>query len=194
MPNIALFLIAHIYNGGILANEEFHEMFGKIKERAFRIQTLHTYSVGIEDQDYVRYTSGTALPERDNVEWLRTIESNVKAGRAWTNVHIVPDRLTTYMRYITDWWYPYHAKAGADIRFVLPDKVPRVMRITPMDFWLLDDTVVWMYYDKEGRFLRPAISKSSSDLELALKVRDIAMESSISLEEFLSLRRNGKLL
>ena len=170
-------------------------MFRGIQRSAFRLQLLDCYSVEFEKDEYTAFTNGESLLNRGGHPWLETISANVKAGRAWVNVHVLPPRLTPYLRYIVDWWYVYHAEAGADVRFVRAECSSEIRASAPRDFWLFDsETVVWMDYDAQGRFLGPLMSELPGQVALARRLSEMAVRESIDLKHFLSLRRSGEIV
>ena len=159
--------------------EKFVNMFEEIERSAFRLQLLNAYSVEFEKEDYDSFIAGKPLPDRENVPWLQTISRNIAAGHEWINV---------------DFWYLYHAKSGADIRFLLGDAAKEIRALAPKDYWLFDDNkLVWMDYDQDGRFLGPLLSVDVRELALARQIRDKAVRSSIELTKLLALRRQGLL-
>jgi hypothetical protein len=178
-----------------LDGDKFGNMFNDIKRSAFRLQLLDAYSVEFEREDYNAFMSGQPLPDRDGNAWLKTIAANVAAGHQWINIHVLPERLTNYLRYIIDWWYVYHAKAGAEIRFVRGGAGEEIRSMAEREFWLFDDEkVVWMDYNAERRFLGGILSTDVKDVAVAKLIRDKAISDSINLTNVLSLRRQGLLI
>ena len=175
-------------------SNQFEKAFHHVESSAFRLQLLGTYSVESERTDYDAFLDGEPFPDRSNNDWLKTISANVAAGRKWMNIHVLPERLTCYMRYIIEWWYIYQQKSGADIRFVLAEDAEAIRRMAPRDFWLFDDkTLLWMHYDNTGAFLGAELSTDQKQITLACEIRSLAVRSSIDLRRLLALRRTGEL-
>ena len=171
---------------------EFSKLFDTYAQDAFRLQTLTRYRVGHEDVDFQRFLAGHPFPDRTGNAWLDQIARNARAGKRLTNVHVLPERLTPYLRYLIDWWYVYWQEAGAEVRFVLPADAKQVLPHLPSDFWLFDGAIaVSMRYDPEGQFLGP---ERAEDVESYRQAKELALRHSVGLREVLALRRGGELL
>jgi hypothetical protein len=118
----------------------------------------------------------------------------VAQGREWTNVHLLPLRLTPYLRYIIDWGYACYDRVGAKIRFLSCKHAHEVRTLAPHDFWLFDDRVlVLLHYGPGGRFLRAEETSSPAALASAQQARDFALEHAEDLRAILARRRDGSL-
>jgi len=175
--------------------DEFDRLFGSFEKSAFRLQLLPEYAVSDEDTEYRDFLAGEPLPERAGIPWLETMAGQVRRGRTWTNVHLLPERLTPYLRYLIDWWYVYHAHAGAEIRFLPYQYANEIQALAPQDFWLFDDTlVIHMRYGSAGEFLGVAEALAPQALHRAQAARNFALANSEDLRSMLSRRRAGELI
>lgn len=161
-------------------------LFESVEESWFRLETLQVYNVNYERaeiEDFLRH----GRLHREPGDWQRMLNRHAGAGRSLQRVHVVQEPLTDYLRYELA-AYRLNSEAGEDIR-LLP--VPRSSwpDDLPMggDFWLFDDREVWdMHYDDEGHFLRATRSASGSHLGECRHWRDIALNRSVSLADYLS--------
>jgi hypothetical protein len=177
-----------------LDDVSFDRLFMDIQTSAFRLQTLPTYLVDAERDEYSTFLTGQLFPDRESSSWLRLIRNKVASGADWLNIHLLPSALTPYLRYLIDWGYVYQAQAGAQIRCVLDSEAARRPAELPTDYWLFDDKVlVWLSYGSDGRFLKATLSDSNDELNLARKCREWARLSSVDLATVLILRRKGRL-
>jgi hypothetical protein len=175
--------------------EEFRLLFRSFQKSAFRLQLLPAYRVMAEQEEFARYLDGEPLPERPGVPWLETMTGQVRKGRTWTNVHLLPKTLTPYLRYLTDWWYVYQARAGAEIRFLPSQYTNEMQSLAPQDFWLFDDRLlILLQYGEHGEFLGVDEASSPDTLRLAQKARDFALEHSEDLRAVLARRRAGTII
>ena len=178
-----------------LTKDEFQGLFRSFEKSAFRLQLLSEYVVPAEREDYAAYVAGEPLPERSGNPWLETMANQIARGRTWTTVHLLPDPLTVYMRYLIDWWYVYHARAGARILFLPPRYARDMHTLAEHDFWLFDDHVlVLMRYSPAGAFLEADSVSSPAAIVAAQQARDFALARAEDLRVILARRRAGQLL
>lgn len=168
-----------------LDDPEWLALFENVQESWFRLETLQTYTVDYERDEYEQFLTSGRL-DRELGDWQRMIERHTRAGRSLRRVHVVQEPLTDYLRYEFE-AYRQNGEAGEEIRLVpvassaWPTNLP-----VGQDFWLFDDREVWdMHYDSEGRFLEAARSDSASHLDDCRRWRDAALKQSISLSDYL---------
>ena len=175
--------------------EAFQELFAAFEESAFRLQLLPKYDVAGERSELADYHSGAPAPDRTTNTWLATMASQVAHGRTWTNVHLLPERLTPYLQYVIDWWYVDQARLGAQVLFVPSAFAGELGALAAFDFWLFDDrTLVRMRYGKAGRFLGAEEDATPASLENSRRARDFALRHAIDLRRVLADRRGGRLV
>lgn len=175
-----------------LDDEAFENLFSSFKESAFRLQTLPTYDVEFEKADFARFKAGKPCgTDRMAASWYRTINQHVEAGRQWENIHLLPRKLTPYLRYLIDWGYVFQSSAGADIAFIFKEKAKDEW-LNVRDFWLFDNQqLVWMHYDEANKYLGATFSTEHSEVVQAVKMKSEISNASFDLETLMKLRRLG---
>jgi hypothetical protein len=175
-----------------MADNEFSKYFEEFNKSAFRLQTLSEYNVDEEKDEFSSFLSGEFKPSHEDSEWISLIKKNTLEGKKMTQVLLIHSPLTPYMRYGLEWWWEDQAKAGADIRWILPENIEKMKNDLKQDFWIFDDaTVFLMNYDKNGRFLGAIIEKDQKKIKEYLDIKDRAMKNSVTLKEVFSLMRRG---
>jgi len=168
------------------------------RKSLFRLQARAVYSVGGEDEkNYRRFREGQVSLDvgDDGREWLRTIKGMTSEGRRWTNVQVLPSRLTPYLRYALQFGYVHYHASGAAVRFLLHSAPGDVLSLANKDFYVFDDkTVILMEYDESGEFLGSEQMVSAAEIARYLSIRDQVLRYSVDFEHVLSLTRLGRLL
>lgn len=177
-----------------LSRAEFDCAFEDFATSAFRLQLLSEYAVPEEATSLAAYLTGEPFPPRTPDAWVETMAAQVARGKSWTTVHLLPKRLTPYLRFLIDWGYVDDAARGARIRFLLPPHASRLRTLAPQDFWLFDDErLVLMHYSPIGEFLGAEEASSSAALASARKARAFALKHAVELRAILARRRSGSL-
>lgn len=175
--------------------EEIANLFARCQSSAFRLQRQAAYLVEEEADDFKRFLSGIPFPTVDDDPWLKTIERKAKAGIVITNLHVLPHRLTPYLRYAIDWSYVFRHLVGERILFIEETEARRCDPPARQDFWLFDDRLaVVMRYDPEGRFISAEAVEEPTEVERYQSIERAVVECAFDLPELLSRRRRGSLL
>lgn len=180
--------------------EEFGRLFETFGTSAFRLQTLSKYVVEGEETVVQAFIRGDPLePMTDKAwvqmrtEWHELIAASVRAGKHWAMVHVLPKKLTPYLRLAIEWCYVKDYSAGEQIRFLLPTAPEQIRELATQDFWMFDDkTVVVMQYDDNGKYLGFEHVTDDSKICDYVRIRDLAVEHSIDLPQFLAKYRRGE--
>jgi hypothetical protein len=175
--------------------ELFGEYFLRFERSAFRLETLEQYLVECEKVPFQEFRSGEPLPsarQGDIAEWDRIVTANIAAGKKMQRIHVLPERMTPYLRFEIEWGYVFTATIGEDVRLVLSHAPSEVRRQAVKDFWLFDDSVVFfMNYDLDGRFIGVEKSLDSAVVRRCCQLRDILLPHAITLREYLATTRNA---
>jgi hypothetical protein len=182
-----------------LSPAEFGALFESFRAGAFRLETLPEYRVESEAAQLELFLQGKPLPPESSVqaEWRRLVSSSARDGRPVRRVHVIPRRLTPYLRFEIEWGYLYNAEAGEQIMLLVHDHPGQLFGTWPInDFWLFDDgaatcACVRMHYDPEGRFLFGQRVTDPADLAACRRARDIAMAHAVPLQRYLAEVRNS---
>ena len=138
-----------------LSRAEFSHLFSSFSTSAFRLETLPEYRVEGEAEELALFLQGKPLPPDGNEGWCRIVAAATQAGKRMQRVHVIPRRLTPYLRFEIEWGYLYSAEAGEEILLLPHDSPDQVFGTWPLhDFWVFDDRIyVRMHYDEAGGFL-----------------------------------------
>lgn len=172
-----------------LDSPEFGSLFAQITRRWFRLETLQSYDVSGEREQFDAFQAGESLVPHDPADgqWAEMIRSHVAAGRSLQRVHIASVPLSDYLKYEIVWGYQPALEAGEDIRVIpvdaeqWPANLPR-----EHDYWFLDEQLWTMTYDAEGR---PLYAEQITDSEIVAqheKWRKDALELSRPASAFIA--------
>jgi len=179
-----------------LSGEEFMAMFHSFKESAFRLETLSQYLVDQFDKDYEDFLRGEPLASNKNDDWCNLIASSVAEGKSFSRVHILPQELSSYLRFEIEWGYVYNVAAGSDIRLLEWQNVTDEIRsIATKDFWLFDNTTVVLmdYSAREGRYEGARVIEPGVSVEKYNHIRQLTWGLATDFRAFLSKYRRGEI-
>ncbi|MFD1547731.1 DUF6879 family protein [Nonomuraea guangzhouensis] len=169
--------------------EDLDTCYDRFQVSAFRLETQQQYIVPEEDADLELWLKGRPLPDRSvrTDPWLRRIAVTTAAGKHWSRVHIVDLPLVDYLRFEVA-GYLENAAAGEEIRIALRNENPSLLDLRE-DFWLFDGGTPGAYglalhYDADGRHLGNKLVTDPERLAAYQRVRDIAWEASMPLNDF----------
>jgi hypothetical protein len=179
--------------GQRLSREEFSGLFTSFATSAFRLETLPEYRVAGEAAEFELYLQGKPLPPDGNEAWCRVVAAAGRAGKRMQRIHVVPSRLTPYLRFEIDWGYLYSAEAGEEIGLLVHDQPSQLFGEWPVhDFWVFDDrTCVRMRYDDDGRFLFGELVNDHAAVEAYRRAQAVALDHAISLQRYLAEVRSS---
>jgi len=164
----------------VLRGEEFGRLFESFERDAFRFETLATYDVEEEKEEFEKFLAGEPMPpEWSDNPWVRAITSR---GKAIARVHVLRSPLTDYLRYELA-AYPGNVAAGENIGIIDLSKQD-VSGLPDHDFWLFDDSEVYrMFYAPDGKF-EGAELLPADRLPEYRRYREIAQANAAPLEEY----------
>jgi hypothetical protein len=173
---------------GRLSRDAFSRLFASFSASAFRLETLPEYRVDSEADEFALYLQGKPLPPDGNEAWCQIVAAAVRAGKRMQRVHVVPRRLTPYLRYEIEWGYLYSAEAGEEILLLPHDAPGEVFGAWPLhDFWIFDDRLfVRMHYDEAGRFRFAALVEAPEEIESYRRAQAAAVVRATPLQLYLA--------
>ncbi|MGH3824288.1 MAG: DUF6879 family protein [Pseudonocardiaceae bacterium] len=136
-----------------LEDDGWRTFFDSYQREAFRLETLPSYGVDSEQDEYEKFLATGKLDIPDDDPWLVRVRHFRQTGRWIGRVHVIRRPLTDYLRHEFA-VYRHTVEAGEDVRILdLTDQ--RDPGLPAQDFWLFDDTaIVCMDYDVDGTQLR----------------------------------------
>jgi hypothetical protein len=164
-----------------LEGDAWRRFFDSFEREAFRLETLSSYGVASEDDEFQGFLASGQLAIPDDDQWLVRLREFRASGRWVGRVHVLRQPLSDYLRYEFA-VYSHTVRAGEDVR-ILDLSGQADSGLSASDFWLFDDRhVVRMDYDVEGRQLgrellqdidpAPYIAWKRQALELAVPFLD----------------------
>lgn len=171
-----------------MTDEELLGLFQSARRSAFRLETLQYYAVA-DEADAARrreFAAGRQLPARaSKSESMRLVREAVASGTRVHRVHVVDLPPSDYIRYELA-VYPENIAAGEQVRLVDRAAHPGLADLAT-DFWLFDDSaVVWLRHSAEGDLVGCDLGEDPADVRHCRDQRDLALEHSLSLDEFTS--------
>ncbi len=163
--------------------EELQRLLDGLSVELFRLETRQTYLVPEEAERLRAYREGRPLPPRLDEE-LELVQDLVIAGVQVSRAHIVEQPLSVYVRFqLSD--YQDEVRAGAKV--YLADRLWYSGFADLRDDFLLFDrqTVVWVRYDDDGRFLGWVRDDSPLARERCRRQRDLALAEALPLNDFI---------
>lgn len=125
------------------------DLFLTFEKYAFRLETLPTYTVESESEDFKYYCATGKIRNNTNNEWINFVQNVVLSGRKVKRLRLVSDELTQYEQFEMQ-AYTKSIHAGEDVRVARRSDFMEL----PVDFWLFDDRYVYkMNYDLDGTYL-----------------------------------------
>lgn len=167
------------------------DLFATFVASAFRLETLQHYEVKDDDPRRRAFREGRPLPPRPGkTESMRMVSRATAAGKRVHRVHVVDLPLSEYLRYELA-VYQENIASGEDVRITDRAAHPG-LRSLNTDFWLFDaDTddasVVWFRYTPGGLIISRDYTDDPAEIRLARQQRDLALEHSLRLSEFMIL-------
>lgn len=122
----------------------------RFESTLFRLETLDSYGVSSEDEDFRRYLNGQSGPTST---WPDVVRSEVARGLTTYRVHVVRSPLSDYLRYEFEWSYTANVAAGEQIRIIDTAEQHKPDAVPSQDFWLIgDEHLLLMHYNPDGSF------------------------------------------
>lgn len=159
------------------------ELFAEAATDLFRLETLPTYCVPAEVEEFAAWKRGSrVVPAVNDSPWLKQIRDTTASGVRWWRVRILDYPLTDYSAFELH-SYQGNAAAGESI-FVANRAWSTDLADLHDDFWMFDDkTTIRMIYDDEGRFIRPELAK---DIARYQSIRSTAARHAVILTDYLA--------
>lgn len=170
-----------------LTPEEFGAAFDSLFRRsAFRLELLDKYTDASEAEPLRRFLAGRPQDPRWREPWAQFVRASVRDGKQVARVHVVDEPLSDYLQFEMTCGYPAGVAAGENVRILRQAEWPKVW-LPERDFWLFDDRdSVVMDYGDDGDFLGAEIVSAPEAVAGYLYVRDLAMQHSVPLNDYLA--------
>lgn len=158
--------------------------FARLFDRyAWRLEVLDEYDSPRTRQRIAQLQAGQAIDWTGNLPWYHLVTDARIAGRQVGRVHVIPERLTPYLRFELA-AYQNNQAAGETVQ-LLPRDQAEALGIPSFDFWLFDGTsAAVLYYGARGVMLRIEVVTDPEFLASCRAWRDTAMSNAIPLDEY----------
>lgn len=163
--------------------------YSRAQQRIFRLETLQEYRGSGEDDALGAFRAGRPpVPSQGKAEYVAMVRDAVRRGCSVQRVHIVQEPLSVYCQWELTHSYVPNAQAGERIGIIpfagtrWPASLPR------RDFWLLDDTMFWLLYSDDGRWLGVEHVSDPTRVALAHHWRDRALAQSVPWSAYVHSR------
>lgn len=152
---------------------------------AFRLETLPQYLVPQEEKEFAEWRAG--VRELRTTEWHTELREYTDRGYRWYRARILDYPLCEYSEFEL-FCYQGNQAAGEEI-FVADRAWSPELNDLHEDFWIFDEEIaIRMIYDDEGHFLHP---EAIDDIAPYLKTRDLALQHTVALNDYLQKREPG---
>jgi hypothetical protein len=143
--------------------------FTSFEESAWRLASQDVYDVPEESAAITAWIERGELIQPDN-GWPALVRDRTAAGKFMGRVQIATRPLADYMNFLLA-SYNVNVHAGEEVRLAFRDQLPPHLRGIREDFWLFDDTTVFvMNYAKDGSW--HGATDDSAHLDRYLDLRD----------------------
>lgn len=186
-----------------ISGEEFGQLFKSYKLSAWRLELLTAYAIPSEDPEFKAFVEGAPIApvSRDELcgdsNWCKLIRGHLEAGRSMGRVHVLPERLTPYLKYEIEWGYTFNNNAGDDIKLLPAASISNTLRerlSTFQDFWLFDDSkIVLCDYSPTGAFDGAREVTDPSVLDSFKSVQSACIDQALDFRTFLRAYRAGQI-
>jgi hypothetical protein len=167
-----------------LEGDTWAAYFRDFQRSAWRLELLPQYLVPQEREAFAAYRAGAPRPPRLGDDWCDTLRAARAEGKTVGRVHVVTPPLSEYLRFETQWFYPYNVAAGEDVRILDLSRTTRPIELPNFDFWLFDDErVVAMLYENDGTQTGRELLEGTDPAPF-LKARDAAIAASIPFTDY----------
>lgn len=167
------------------------ELFATFTASAFRLEALQDYPLKDDEERRRAFLAGRPLPPKPSkTADMALVREATRAEKRVHRVHVVDLPLSDYLRFELA-AYPENIAAGEDVRIADRAAHPGLRELTA-DFWLFDaetdhPSVVWFTSAPEGVTLSRDYSTGPADIKRARRQRDLALEWSLPLAQFVTL-------
>ena len=140
--------------------------FNSFKKNAFRVEILQRYNVDEEQEAYDFFLKNKKLPDWFWEDWCDIIKQAKTRWAKMQRVHLINFPIDSYISFELE-VYKKNIEAWEEIYYIPLEKFETKIK---SDFWIFDDnTVLEMYYDKDGSFLDFKEIKDDSDTYIQIK-------------------------
>jgi hypothetical protein len=123
--------------------------FDTFQRSAWRLASRDVYDVPEESAAITAWMERGVLIQPEN-GWTQLVRTRSAQGKAMGRVQIVTRPIGDYMAFLLA-SYNANVEAGEEVRLAFRDRVPSELADIREDFWIFDDTRVFvMDYDQDG--------------------------------------------
>ncbi|QDY78776.1 DUF6879 family protein [Streptomyces qinzhouensis] len=168
----------------LLDGESWSRRFARIKNEAWRLETLPQYLVPQESEDFSDFCEGRSMTPYTASSYTERVARQRGEGKRNGRVHIVTQPLSDYLRFEFSRYYGVHVQAGDNIRIL--DVTNRANPLEGVqDFWMFDRSeVVLMNYEADGTQINREVFEG--DISPFVEYQRTAIAESVPFEEYVN--------
>lgn len=172
--------------GDFMPASELDSLFDKFQRSAFRLEGLPEYDAPSLREEYRSYCEGAFLSEEKNSSWVARIRGWADSGKTVTRLRILPEPLTTYVKYELDWGYLYNAVAGEQIHLISEGFASSLVGEIPNDFWMFDNKrIADMRYNEDYLLLGTFLREDEEEVRKLAGIAETLLAKATPLQEYL---------
>lgn len=180
--------------GELKSMQKLIEAYSNLKKEAFRLELLDEYRVEGEWEYYQMFLEGKEKPDDEEFqERCRQIAESITQGKQYITVHVIPSRLTKYLKFEIEWYYIPRMESGERIYLIRKTDYKKLINnnFKPGDFWLFDEKIVIeLLYDASGKFLTTRLIKKRDDVLRCITLKKDLLKHSIPLNKWLLMEKD----
>ena len=171
----------------VINEAEFDHLLSTFKRYAFRLETLDSYALDYEREDYERFLAGYPRQPAEAdwwQPWLNQIAKLTREGKTVSRVRVLAEPPTDYQRWMI-WAAPWHIEAGEQIAYMNASRAVNIGLPLDADWWLLDDErVIIMTFTDAGEIDRKTLLTNPVTVAPFIAWRDLAVRNATTAERF----------
>ena len=164
-------------------------LFGRIRKEAFRLELLDCYHIEGEWEQFQQFKNSVkTVADEETENFCEIISQYDSEGKKIVRVHVIPKKLTDYLRFEIETGYIPQLRAGARIYLIHRETYSHLLQqdYNPNDFWLFDNSIIIeLEYDKEGHFLKERAIKDEKTIKEYITLKEKLIDNAIPLEDWL---------
>ena len=170
----------------MLSETELDPFFDEARTEWFRLEALHSYSVGAEQARLGAYLAGESyesVPEP--TAWYEEIRRRTDEGVVYRKVRVVQGPLSEYERWELEWGYAGSERHGQRTFIIDLAETPQPPELPGYDWWMFDERVVLRFcYDDSGEFLGAEPIDDPGQVAAHVRYRDAALAAAACFPEY----------
>jgi hypothetical protein len=159
-----------------MAYDDLFALLSSCEKSLFRLEGLPKYGIPQEEEDFLSWQQGNPPPEHVKNTRMQAMSRDLRSkGCSVQRVRVLETPITDYIKFETEWWYPFNTAAGEDM-FAL-DVQKNTLDLSLGEFYRVDDKIIRLYYKEDYSYEGWDIAPNS-DFDAYKKLEEEALTCS----------------